>query len=77
MTEVADPSRCHVFTRTLSDVLGGLLGAGLSLEVFREYPWSNGCVMWDGMRELPGRRFVPPAELPSIPMMYGLSAVRP
>ena len=41
----------------------------------REYPWSNGCVFGEHMRELPGRRFLPPAGVPSFPMMYGLRAV--
>jgi SAM-dependent methyltransferase len=76
MSEVADPHPCHIFSWGLSDVIGALLGAGLSIEVFREYPWSNGCVWGTGMRELPGRRFLPPAELPAFPMMYGIAATR-
>jgi SAM-dependent methyltransferase len=77
MAEVADPHPCHEFAWGLSDVIGSLLAAGLAIEVFREYPWSNGCVWGPGMRELPGRRFLPPAELPSFPMMYGIAAVKP
>lgn len=42
MTEVADPSPCHVFVWGISDVLGPLLSAGLNLRRFDEYPWSNG-----------------------------------
>lgn len=76
MAEVPDPHRCHVFGWGLSDVIGSLLAGGLSVEVFREYPWSNGCVWGEGMRELPGRRFLPPAELPDFPMMYGIAAVK-
>lgn len=42
-----------------------------------EYPYSNGCVFGEHMRELPGRRFLPPAELPTMPMMYGISVAKP
>lgn len=77
MSEVPSPSRCHLFTWALSDIVSALLEAGFSLEVFREYPWSNGCVFGERMRELPGRRFLPPADVPRVPMMYGISAVRP
>lgn len=76
MAEVPDPKRCHQFAWGMSDVIGSLLSAGLSLDVFREYPWSNGCVFGENMRELPGRRYLPPAELPSFPMMYGIAAVK-
>lgn len=41
-----------------------------------DYPYSNGCSFGEGMRELPGRRWTPPAELPSLPLMYSVSAVR-
>lgn len=77
VAEVADPAPCHCFTWGLSDILGALLGAGLSLERFEEYPWSNGCKFSENMRELPGRRFLPPAELPKFPMMFGVRAVKP
>jgi SAM-dependent methyltransferase len=77
MAEVPDPHPCHMFAWGLSDVLGALLAAGLSLQEFREYPWSNGFVPAPGMRELPGRRFLPPAELPGFPLMYGITAVKP
>jgi SAM-dependent methyltransferase len=77
LTEVPDPHPCHQFTWGLSEIIGALVSAGLTLEVFEEYPWSNGCVFGERMRELPGRRFLPPAEVPSVPMMYGLRAVKP
>jgi hypothetical protein len=77
MSEVPSPSRCHLFTWALSDIVSALLEAGFLLEVFREYPWSNGCVFGERMRELPGRRFLPPADVPRVPMMYGISVLRP
>jgi SAM-dependent methyltransferase len=77
MREVPDPTPCHQFDWGLSEIIGALLAAGLRLEVFREYPYSNGCVFYDGMRELPGRRYLPPAGMPKVPMMYGIRAVKP
>jgi SAM-dependent methyltransferase len=75
LDEVPDPRPCHLFTWGLSEIVGPLLTAGLTLEVFREYPYSNGCRFGEGMIELPGRRFVLPPELPRVPMMYGIRAV--
>jgi SAM-dependent methyltransferase len=75
LSEVPDPRPCHLFTWGLSEIIGPLLAAGLTLEVFREYPYSNGCVFGERMRELPGHRYVLPAELPNVPMMYGIRAV--
>lgn len=77
MSEVPDPRRCHQFAWGISDVIGALRGAGLVLDVFREYPYSNGTVFGARMRELPGRRFAPPAELPDFPLMYGIRALKP
>jgi SAM-dependent methyltransferase len=74
--EVPDPTRCHEFHWGMAEIIGALRSAGLALDVFREYPWSNGAVLRDGMRELPGRRFLPPAELPSFPLMFGVRALR-
>jgi SAM-dependent methyltransferase len=77
MREVPDPAPCHMFDWGLSEIIGALLAAGLRLEVFREYPYSNGCVFFEGMRELPGRRYLPPAAMPKVPMLYGIREVKP
>lgn len=66
--------RAHEFNWTLADIIGGLVGAGLDLQSFEEYPFANGWNARDGCREFPGRRFYPPAHLPSLPMMFSLSA---
>jgi hypothetical protein len=60
----------------MAEIIGALRSAGLTMDVFREYPWSNGAMLRDGMRALPGRRFLPPAELPSFPLMFGIRALR-
>jgi SAM-dependent methyltransferase len=77
MAEVPDPAPCHMFPWGMSDVIGALLAAGLRLDVFREYPWSNGFAHGHGVRELPGRRFAPPADVPAFPLMYGLALTLP
>jgi SAM-dependent methyltransferase len=77
VTGVSDPKPCHMFPWGMADLIGALLAAGLRLDVFREYPWSNGFVHGRGARELPGRRFVPPAGVPAFPLMYGLVLSRP
>ncbi|HEX3649153.1 MAG TPA: class I SAM-dependent methyltransferase [Pseudonocardiaceae bacterium] len=77
MAEVPDPKRCHQFPWGISDILGALRGAGLVLDVFEEYPYSNGAMLAGHMRELPGRRFVPPDGVPDFPLMYGIRALKP
>jgi SAM-dependent methyltransferase len=76
LAEVPDPKPCHAFTWGMSEIIGALLSAGLRLDVFEEYPWCNGFQRGPNMRELPGRRFLPPAELPSFPLMYGIRALK-
>ncbi|HEX4726017.1 MAG TPA: class I SAM-dependent methyltransferase [Pseudonocardiaceae bacterium] len=77
MAEVPDPAPCHMFSWGMSDVIGALLAAGLRLDVFREYPYSNGFAHGGNVLELPGRRFVPPADVPKFPLMYGIAVSRP
>lgn len=70
------PHPCAEFQRGVGDILGALLGAGLQLAEFREYPHSNGWKPYAEMSELPGRRWTLPGSKPSIPLMYGLVARR-
>ena len=69
----ANPHPCHEFCWSTSQVIQAVFG----LRKFVEYPYANGFRQGEGMRELGGRRFAPPVGFPSIPLMYGLSAVRP
>ncbi len=68
---------CHEFQWTIADWLGALLRAGLVLEKIRDYPYANGCQIFDAMRELPGKRFAMPAGAPDLPLMCGLVARKP
>ena len=72
-----NPYHCHLFRWGLGEVVTALAGAGLRILTLEEYPYSNGERHGEGMRELPGRRMIPPEELPAVPLMYGLSAQRP
>jgi SAM-dependent methyltransferase len=69
-----NPHGCHLFRWGLGEVITALAGAGLRIVALEEYPYSNGERHFEGMQELPGRRMVPPEDVPSVPLMYGISA---
>ncbi len=72
--DFANPHPCHEFGWTMGEILGAVIGAGLRLERFHEWPYTNGCKFFDGMQELPGRRWALPEGEPDLPLMYGLRA---
>ena len=60
----------------LGEVLGNLIGAGLRIDVFREYPY----LAWrsfPAMVEIDDRFFGLPPHLPSVPLAYSLKATKP
>ncbi len=69
-----NPHRVHEFAWGVSDVIGPLLDAGLDLEHFREYDYSNGCKLFTEMQALEGRRWTVPQGVPRLPMMYSITA---
>jgi SAM-dependent methyltransferase len=69
-----NPHPGHEWQWTLADIVGALLGAGLTLTALEEYPYSNGGKLFDRMREGPGQRMYPPEEMPALPLMFGLAA---
>jgi SAM-dependent methyltransferase len=71
-----NPHRCHLFRWGLGEVVTAVAGAGLRITVLEEYPYSNGERHFAGMRELPERRMVPPQSVPTVPLMYGISACK-
>lgn len=75
--DFANPHASHEFTWTIADVLGAILGAGLALEAFHEWPYSNGCKFFETMVPRPGQRWTLPDGAPDLPIMYGLRARRP
>jgi len=58
-------------------VTTALTDAGMVITALREYPYINGAKLFDRMRELPGKRMVPPEDVPSVPLMFGLTATKP
>lgn len=74
--DFANPQRAVSFQWTVADILNAVLAAGLDLGVVREYPHSNGCKLFENMPTLEGNRFGMPPGKPSMPLMFGLRAIR-
>lgn len=71
-----NPHHCHLFRWGLGEVVNAMAAAGLRIVALKEYTYVNGERPFSGMRELPGRRMVPPEHVPAVPLMYGISAVK-
>ncbi len=69
-----NPEPCYLFRWGLGEVVTAIAEAGLKITALEEYPYSNGERHFAGMRELSGRRMVPPENVPAVPLMYGLRA---
>ncbi len=69
-----NPEGCYLFRWGLGEVVTALAEAGLRITTLEEYPYANGERKFAGMRELPYRRMIPPAGIPTIPLMYGIRA---
>lgn len=72
-----NPHPGHEFNWSISEIIMALAQAGLTLKVFKEYPYFNGAKLFGEMREGEGNRFYPPDGMPSIPLMYGIVAEKP
>lgn len=72
-----NPHPSFEFNWGIADVIQALIDAGLRVERLTEYPYSNGWVGFEGMRDLGGRRMAPPATMPSLPLMYAIAASKP
>jgi SAM-dependent methyltransferase len=69
-----NPHPSHEFGWTVGELLQAVIDAGLVLERFDEYPYSNGHALYRGMRvTLEGRAELPP-EMFNLPLMFGLRA---
>jgi SAM-dependent methyltransferase len=71
-----NPEKAHLFWWGLGEIVTALAAAGLRITALEEYPYTNGERNFTGMRERPGRRMVPPEEIPAVPLMYGIRAER-
>jgi SAM-dependent methyltransferase len=71
-----NPERAHSFQYPVGEIITAIIHAGLSIESVREYPYSNGCELFEGMRRIEGQRYVMPAGMPTMPLMLGVTATR-
>ncbi len=71
-----NPEGCYLFRWGLGEVVTALAEAGLRITALEEYPYANGERKFAGMRELPGKRMVPPEHIPTVSLMYGIRAER-
>jgi SAM-dependent methyltransferase len=72
-----NPHPGYEFLWTVAEIVGALLDAGLALTALHEYPYANGARLFKDMRALPGKRTAPPATMPNLPMMLGVTAEKP
>jgi SAM-dependent methyltransferase len=75
--DFVNPHPAHEFAWGVGDVITSLTQAGLAILRLDEYPYANGCALFEGMRDSGGRRMVPPEGMPSIPLMYRVLATKP
>lgn len=72
--DFTNPHPVHEFQWGVAEVIQTLIDAGLQIEIFREYPYSNGAKIFDDLVEIDGNRFSCEPEKPSLPLMWGLVA---
>lgn len=72
-----NPYQVHEFQWGIGEIVTALLNAGLNLRALKEYPYANGCKIFERMRETPRRRMVPPEDVPNLPLMYSMVAQKP
>ena len=76
-TDFKNPHPVYEFLWTIGDILTALIGAGLTIEGYREYAYANGTKLFEGMRETEGRRMRLAKGVPVVPLMYSVVAVKP
>jgi SAM-dependent methyltransferase len=74
MQSFKNPEPATAFQYTVAQTVQVLADAGLFIEQLREWPYANGCLLFEGMEPLPGRRFAMPKGVPAMPLMFGVVA---
>lgn len=77
VVDFRNPHPSFEFNWGIADVVQALINAGLTIECLKEYPYANGWVGFEAMRDSGGGRMLPPQAMPSIPLMYAISAAKP
>jgi SAM-dependent methyltransferase len=73
--DFSNPYHSHTFEWGIGDIITSLANAGLQLSTFKEYLYSRHR-HFNGMRETPDQRTLPPLDVPNIPILYGITAVK-
>lgn len=71
-----NPEPCHLFQWGVGEVVTALAQAGLVIEALHEYPFCNGERPFNRMRTLAHRRLAPPTDVPELPLLYAVAAVK-
>ncbi len=71
-----NPHAAYEFQWSLSAILSAVIGAGMRIDQFHEYPFFNAAKLYEEMQEAPGRRMYLPEGAPTAPLMFGLVASR-
>ncbi len=69
-----NPHPVKEFQWSIDEIISAVLGAGLILKEYHEYPYTNGAKLFKSMREEDGGRLYPPSGFPTLPLMYSLLA---
>jgi SAM-dependent methyltransferase len=71
-----NPNPSVSFDWSIAEIVTALIGAGLRLDVYVEWPYTNGWKPYESMKALPGHRWTLPDGSLEIPMMFGLAATK-
>lgn len=71
-----NPHACIEFNWSVADRLTAMIEAGLTIDIVREYPYSNGCKFFEGSIVDADRRWHLPPGMPAIPQMLAIVASR-
>jgi SAM-dependent methyltransferase len=74
-SEYMNPHKAHGYQHTVAHVLQCIIDAGLRIDVVREWPYSNGCKMNEGLVDIGNHRCAPPPGV-SLPLMLGVCSTR-
>jgi SAM-dependent methyltransferase len=66
----------YEFFWSLSEVVGALIAAGLTILRLEEYPYSRAPI-FNRLEQKEDRRLYPPADAPLLPLMYGMIVEKP
>ncbi len=69
-----NPEPAFAFQYTVGQLVTALADASLFIERLSEYPYANGCMLFEGMRALGDRRYGMPEGAADMPLMLGVVA---